>query len=327
MRKPVRRAFTLIELLVVVAIIALLVGLLLPAVQQAREAARRMQCKNNLKQLGLALQNYESAHGVFPPGYIAAGPLINGETDTSPGWSWGAMLLPQLDQAPLSLALDFKQPATALANTTALQTSLPVFLCPSDQFTGATFPVGDGLGATMATVAPASYAGSVGSDAADVALGLNNNGLGDGVLFRDSAVRLADVTDGASQTVLILERAWGNAQGTWTAAVPNGVIHRGLFNPCPGSDAATGLPPLLVLAHGHLMNTTTDTDSGLDDPSSFHSGGGHILMADGSVQFFKSTPSDAGINPDGSTRYTALSLILQALCTRAGNEVVGNGAF
>lgn len=322
-----RRGFTLIELLVVIAIIAILVAMLLPAVQQAREAARRSQCKNNLKQLGLALHNYESSFRVFPPGYVAGQPFVDGQTDTSPGWSWASMILPQLDQGPLSASINFSLPVQAAANATAIQTSLPVFLCPSDQFQGSTFPVGDGLGGTVATVAPASYAGSAGSDLTDVALGLNNDGLGDGIFFRNSSVRMAAIIDGASQTVLVLERAWGNAQGTWTGAIANGVILRGQFNPCPGSASATNLAPALVLAHGHLLNTTTDSDGGLDDPSSFHFGGAHALFADGSVHFLKSTSSDAGVNPDGSTRYTSMSLNLQALCTRAGKEVVDGDSY
>ena len=324
--KSRRRGFTLIELLVVVAIIAVLVGLLLPAVQQAREAARRTQCKNNLKQIGLALLNYESSFRVLPPGYIAGTRFIDGETDTSPGWSWGAMILPQLDQTPLSTSINFALPVQATANANAIQATLPSFLCPSDQFLGPTFPVGDGLGGSVATVAPASYAGSVGSDATDVSLGLNNDGLGDGVFYRNSSMRMASIVDGASQTIFVLERAWGSAQGTWSGAVANGMILRGQFNSCPGSAHATNLALCLVLAHGHLLNTTTDTDGGLDDPSSFHAGA-HALFGDGSVHFLKSTPSDAGINPDGSTRYTSMSLILQALCTRAGREVIDGDSY
>ena len=182
----VRRGFTLIELLVVIAIIAVLIALLLPAVQAAREAARRTQCVNNLKQMGLAFHNYHDAMSVFPPGYIAASPYIDGETDVSPGWSWASMILPQLDQSPLYSSINFWLPVAAPANTTATQTSLSVFLCPSDQIPGRTFAVTDGFGNTVATVAPSSYTDCTGSDAADVATGLNNDGLGNGLFFRNS---------------------------------------------------------------------------------------------------------------------------------------------
>lgn len=143
-----RRGFTLIELLVVIAIIAVLVSLLLPAVQQAREAARRTQCKNNLKQLGLALHNYHDTFNVFPPAWVT-GQQFNstGTVASNPGpagpveatiWSWGAMILPQLEQSAL---FNLVQPGTrridqnlALggANATALTTPLPASFCPSD---------------------------------------------------------------------------------------------------------------------------------------------------------------------------------------------------
>src|SRR6516164_352800 len=100
-----RRAFTLIEVLVVISIIGLLVALLLPAVQAAREAARRIQCVNNLKQLGLALHTYESASRSFPPGYVSS--FDASGNDTGPGWGWGAMLLPQIEQKPLFDTVNF----------------------------------------------------------------------------------------------------------------------------------------------------------------------------------------------------------------------------
>jgi prepilin-type N-terminal cleavage/methylation domain-containing protein/prepilin-type processing-associated H-X9-DG protein len=323
-----RRAFTLIELLVVIAIIAVLIALLLSAVQSAREAARRTQCVNNLKQIGLALHNYHDAILVFPPGYIAASKFIDGATDTAPGWSWAAMILPELDQGPLYSAINVWLPVQAPANLTATQTLLTAFLCPSDQLPGTTtFPITDSLGNTVATVTPSSYAACTGSDAADVALGLNNDGLGNGVFFRNSAIRMASITDGASQTVLILERAWGDTEGTWVGAPAGGVVLRGPFNPCPGSAFASYLAPCLVLAHCHLLNTNADTDSGLDDPSSFHPGGANVLFADGSVHFLKNVQSDAGTSADGSTRYTPSSLIQQALGTRSGGETVSSDSY
>jgi prepilin-type N-terminal cleavage/methylation domain-containing protein/prepilin-type processing-associated H-X9-DG protein len=325
--RPVRSGFTLIELLVVIAIIAVLTALLLPAVQAAREAARRAQCLNNLKQIGLALHNYHDAVSTLAPGYVAASRFVDGETDTAPGWSWASMILCQLDQAPLYASINVWLPVQAPANTTSSQTFLNVLVCPSDQLAGPTFPVGDGLGATVATVASTSYAACTGNDAADVALGLNNDGLGNGLFFRNSAIRMAAITDGTSQTVMIVERAWGDSEGTWTGAVAGGLIQRGPLNPCPIWGDATYLAPCLVLAHCNMLNTNSDYDGGLDDPSSFHPGGANILFADGSVHFLKSIVSNAGVNADGSTRYTPSSLILQALGTRSGGEVVSADSY
>jgi len=326
-RGPLAGGFTLIELLVVIAIIAVLIALLLPAVQAAREAARRAQCVNNLKQLGLALHNYHDALLALPSGYVAASAFKDGETDTAPGWSWASMILSQLDQVPLYASANFSLPVQAPANSTSVRTNLAVFLCPSDQFQGPTFAVTDGFGNTVATVAPSSYAASCGDDPSDTAFGFDNLGNGRGLFFRNSSVRIAGITDGTSQTILVEERAWGNAEGTWTGAVAGGYIERGLFNPCPGSADATYLAPCLVLAHCHMINTNADTDSGLDDSSSFHPGGANQLFGDGSVHFLRTVPNDAGVNPDGSTRYTPTSLIFQALGTRALGEVISSDSY
>jgi prepilin-type N-terminal cleavage/methylation domain-containing protein/prepilin-type processing-associated H-X9-DG protein len=297
------RGFTLIELLVVIAIIAVLIALLLPAVQAAREAARRAQCVNNLKQMGIALHNYHDSVQAFPPGYIASAPFLDGETDTAPGWGWASMILQQLDQGPLYASTNFFLPIQAPANTTATQTVLAAFLCPYDQLpAGGTFPVTDALNPprTIATVAPSSYAACTGNDAADVALGLNNDGLGNGLFYRNSRISVAAIVDGTSQTVMLEERAWGITEGTWVGAIPGGVVQRGPFNPCPSvtsGGAPYYLAPCLVLVHCNMLNTNSDMDSGLDDPSSFHPGGANTLFADGSVHFLRSIPSNAGVNP------------------------------
>ena len=134
------RGFTLIELLVVIAIIAILIALLLPAVQQAREAARRTQCKNNLKQIGLALYNYESTHRIFPPSCIT-NPYATGAIDgisfpddqmVGPsGFGWGALILPQLEQLPLYNQFNFSTACWSISNKVAAATPVSVFLCPS----------------------------------------------------------------------------------------------------------------------------------------------------------------------------------------------------
>ena len=136
LRQPSHRAFTLIELLVVIAIIAVLIALLLPAVQQAREAARRTQCKNNLKQFGLALHNYHDTHLLFPSAVFWTDANRDGQADTDVGhWAWGTMVLPFLEQGNLFTRLRAGA-LTPLQSHTAspgiLKTSLPVFLCPTD---------------------------------------------------------------------------------------------------------------------------------------------------------------------------------------------------
>src|SRR5436190_12519131 len=136
-----RRGFTLIELLVVIAIMAVLMGLLLPAVQKVREAASRLQCQNNLKQIGLALHNYEGVNGVFPPAYVTQNPAADGsafgvsygdEYRNGPtGFAWGVFLLPFLEQDNLYRQFDRDQPCWAPVNVLPARTRVNVFLCPS----------------------------------------------------------------------------------------------------------------------------------------------------------------------------------------------------
>jgi prepilin-type processing-associated H-X9-DG protein/prepilin-type N-terminal cleavage/methylation domain-containing protein len=303
-------AFTLIELLVVIAVIGILISLLLPAVQKVRESANRTQCTNNLKQIGLGLHNYHDANRAFPPGYTATGSYVDGETDTAPGWGWGAYLLPQLEQDNLYRNLGFSVPVEGAANATWVKTDVKVFLCPSDQPQLGGFTVVDASTTALATLAASSYAACTGGDESDT-----EAASGMGIFYRNSKTRIADVTDGTSQTLLVGERAWSNAQGAWAGVVTNARIQRGPRNPTPGSP--TGAAPSLVLAHSHLNNTTTDTDGGLDDFSSQHPGGSNFLFADGSVRFLKSIPSD--LSGGG---FTPESIAFQALGTRSGGEVV-----
>jgi prepilin-type N-terminal cleavage/methylation domain-containing protein/prepilin-type processing-associated H-X9-DG protein len=307
--------FTLIELLVVIAILGIIIGLLMPTIQRIREAAARLQCQNNLHQIGLALHQYHDINKGFPPGYRAFGPYVDGTTDTAPGWGWEAHILPYLEHKDIYKAIAFKLPIQHPRNAQAIQAVLPIYLCPSDLTPNAPFFVPNGFGSPVALAGPSSYAACVGGDETST-----TDATGAGVFFRNSHVRLTDIRDGTSSTFLIGERAWSNANGIWAGALPDGVLLRGQDNPCqpvvPGAwyPAAT-----LVLSHAHLNNAQSDPDgsAGMDDFSSKHRGGAHFLFADGSVHFVHSVPRD---NADGS--YTSDGLIFQALATRARGEYI-----
>jgi len=269
------RGFTLVELLVVIAIIGLLIALLLPAVQAAREASRRTQCRNNLKQLGIACQSYSNAKKVLPPGYVAsAGTTADA---TTPGWGWAAYLLANLDELPLYQQIDFAQP---LENQSAIQVRIPVLLCPSDNPAGAPFEVTDDALKVICMAAPASYAATVGSDASEV-----DDMVCNGVFYRNSRTRMVDITDGTSKTVFLGERAWADTNGIWAGAPNTAVTRPGESNPW---QTTTAPAPCLILVHNNWINIKTDSDGGLDDFSGKHPGGVNVLFADGSVRFIVS---------------------------------------
>jgi prepilin-type N-terminal cleavage/methylation domain-containing protein/prepilin-type processing-associated H-X9-DG protein len=295
-----RRGFTLIELLVVIAIIAILIGLLLPAVQKVRQAAARTQCTNNLKQMGLAMHNYHDANQAFPPGYVAAGAYDDGATDTAPGWGWPALLLPYLEQDNLFRQINLAQPVAA---SPAIQVRVPTYLCPADSPPPGAFGLSDATGTLVALAAPSSYAGTVGDDSSDCA-----DPTGNGVFYRNSRTRFGDITDGTSQTVMAGDRAWADTQGIWAGAPSGAVVRAGARNPWP---KATAPAPVFVLAHNNWVNIKTDADGGLDDFSSYHTNGVNLLFADGSVHFIGS------ITADGPQRRA-----FWALGTRAGGEVI-----
>jgi prepilin-type N-terminal cleavage/methylation domain-containing protein/prepilin-type processing-associated H-X9-DG protein len=299
--------FTLVELLVVIAVIAILISLLLPAVQSAREAARRTQCRNNLKQIGLAFHNYHDAMRLFPPGYVAGSADI---TNTSPGWGWGAMILPYLEQTALNRKLDYRLSLTDPNNATPVQTFVPGFVCPSDIFSPAPFTIASDAAGTMPVVqlTPCSYVGCVGNDASAVD---ENSAPWNGILYRNSKTRISDITDGTTYTIMVGERAWCQVNGTWIGAPNTGLIQAGKFNRgAPATESAA----FAILGHSHFINGIgQDNDANMDDFSSTHPGGAHCLFADGSVRYLQNTISD---DPAG------WPVIVQAMGTRAGGEMI-----
>ena len=278
-----RAAFTLVELLVVIAIIGILVGLLLPAVQSAREAARRMQCSNNLKQIGLAMHNYESAFGRLPAGYLSyatrngAGPAwaaIDQDTwDASPGWGWAAQLLPFMEQTPLANALRFDRSIWDASNRPFVQTQIATFLCPSASGDQESFVVRDATGNALTRYAEpirlgrSNYIASHGQESCWGDCGASSQGLvftniytgetktvqingnarnvADGPFYRNSGTRFAEVSDGLSNTKFVGEHSSRLSEKTWVGVVPGAFTHPQFLTPENGPDAAA----TLVLCH------------------------------------------------------------------------------
>jgi prepilin-type N-terminal cleavage/methylation domain-containing protein/prepilin-type processing-associated H-X9-DG protein len=299
MRKDHRRGFTLIELLVVIAIIGLLVALLLPAVQAAREAARRGQCVNNLKQLGLALQTYESASRVFPSGYISG--FDASGNDTGPGWGWATLLLPQIEQKPLYDSINFNLAIEDNANATSRLTRLAVHLCPSDNEPVSWWAVTrDATGTPLQNVCQVAGGNYVG------VYGTSDPGIdGDGIFYRDSNTSIANITDGTAQTLALGERARALGVATWVGSVTGTALF-------PLEDDGIGYPrvesaPGMILGHAGGNITPGSPQGEVNQFYSRHPGGLNFGFADGHVLFLKTTMN-----------YRTF----RALATRAGGEVI-----
>jgi prepilin-type N-terminal cleavage/methylation domain-containing protein len=327
------RGFTLIELLVVIAIIAILISLLLPAVQQAREAARRSQCRNNMKQIGLAMHNYEATHNVFPPGRL--------ERPGDSKWvSWGVMILPYVDQAPLYNRYNHDLRWNAAGNAAVTGTSLSVYLCPSvpgsgrfDRNTAALYS-----GANTPPAAAADYGST--SRVATIfwtSLGLPAPAASalNGIMARPAESpqsRMRDCTDGLSNTIMVTENAgapqWYNTAGPGQLGSNPG--QQGAVG--SGSGATVFVSGSTLLAEGtgwadpdRNMTVSGAATSGADmyktgrvplaplnvtndsEPFGFHEGGIMATMGDGSVKFISE-------NID--------LLTFAGSITRAGSEVI-----
>jgi prepilin-type N-terminal cleavage/methylation domain-containing protein/prepilin-type processing-associated H-X9-DG protein len=310
-RARLRRAFTLIELLVVISIIGMLVALLLPAVQAAREAARRAQCANNLKQIGVAMHTYHEAHNTFPPGYISRTqtPAPN-SPETGPGWGWGTMILYQLEQKPLFDSTNFSLAITDPAARTVRTTALNSYLCPSSAGKSGPVILQDGSGNSLISdLSAGNYIASAGQLTPEEFPAENN-----GVFYRNSRISAAMVTDGLSTTLMAGERSRNVADATWVGVVPFAQVCTNLGWNVRECDTAC------VMALGHTgpspdqawVDVPNYKGAGADDFWSLHSGGCNFLFCDGSVRFIKET-----VNPH----------TFSFLSTRAGNEVLSASDF
>jgi len=290
-----RRAFTLVELLVVIAIIGVLIGMLLPAVQMVREAARRTACANNMRQLGLAAMNYESAHQYLPPGWITQ----DGVTPIAePGWGWSAQLLPYLEAQNLYEQIDLNVAIDDPMHESVLETPLPIFMCPSDpapRLVNLDIHIEHGHPSPLVGPMPqthnhdhllagrSNYSGVFGSNEIE-----DDPAAGNGMFFANRRIRLADVTDGLSNTLMIGERRNDVATISWVGVVP-----------------WIDEPAARIV--GAADHTPNHPDGHFEDFRSYHPAGINVVLADGSTHFIPET-----IDQD----------LWGDMATRSGGEVI-----
>jgi prepilin-type N-terminal cleavage/methylation domain-containing protein len=297
------RGFTLVELLVVIAIIGVMVSLLLPAVQAAREAARRVTCSNNLKQQSLALLNYESAYRLFPPSYVAntRDPRRDPFTFDGPnGFAWSALILPQLDQAVLHGRLQMESACWETAQGEAVRARLPFFLCPSATRGEGPVQVRDSSGRVLATFGRSTYVANAGQEEPWGEPAEDYRGIADGPLYRNSCTRLSDVSDGLSHTVFLGEHHPVLSDKTWVGVVPGALVCANQPNRFPlaqcdlaatllnvhSGPSKSEIDPVLGFAPIHPPNSPL---SNVCQMYSEHVGGALVSMGDGSVRFISAT--------------------------------------
>lgn len=289
-----RSGFTLLELLVVVAIIAILIALLLPAIQSIRERARSTQCANNLMQLGLALANYASTHTVLPPGVVnPKGPILN--MPSGYHHSWTVQILPYLGQANIYRHININRGVYDDANQTVMEVVIATYLCPSNGFRG-----------------QSNYVGC--HHDVEAAIDADNSG----VLYLNSRVRLDEIPDGTSHTILLGEVLSGPPSLGWSSGTRATLRNTG--SPIDKKDWAVspGSPKPVGSVTRDFAGVLALTEQGIlplefvGGFSSFHPDGANFLLCDGSAKFLKNS-----INAE----------IYRRLGNRADGEVVGDDAY
>ena len=305
--KQHRSGFTLVELLVVIAIIGILIGMLLPAVQQVREAARRIQCGNNVRQLALGLMNYESAQMELPAGWMTESDDVLDE----PGWGWSARILPFVEAGNLYQQIDFDSEIAADHNLDAINQNVPLFTCPSD-------PADDIIDLDVhiegehdhgdddddhededgddddhehdgpILAGRSNYSGVFGSNEIE-----DSPSDGNGIFFAGKEMKFGQISDGLSNTMLVGERRNDLGTISWVGVV----------------DSVDEKFARIVGAADHPPN---HPDGHFEDFRSYHTGGVNVVLGDGSVHFIIDEVNE---------------LEFQALATRAGGEVISGDVF
>ncbi len=311
-----KSGFTLIELLVVIAIIAVLIALLLPAVQQAREAARRSQCRNNLKQIGLAMHNYVDVHGMLPPGFVRNPDVV----DDGGHWAWTAMILPFIDLGNVynQLQVGPRTPIDNMIDDTTrpvMQRSEQSFRCASEgnapkvhvvdgyklaangtnYFLGVTNYIAVNNIALIRTQRPTDPQ--------------NGTTGGVGAFFQNSNIQFRDIVDGTSNTLLVGERVYQfrrdfrTCAGTWLATRDfngNGPAHQNHPNGANGWQE--GAKTVLGTIHHPLNVAAGWNEAGSSGFSSHHDGGVHFVFADGAVRFISQNISAPAASSNGTVQ-------------------------
>jgi prepilin-type N-terminal cleavage/methylation domain-containing protein len=297
-RPPVRcgkhlTAFTLVEILVVIAIISVLAALMLPAIQMARESARKTRCANNLKQVGLALHNYMDTKKAFPPGYTTK--VLPNLEDAGPGWAWGARILPYIEEASVHEQVNLEAAIESDAGKVRL-TSLAIFICPSDGLFEPIIDIPEKKSEqVLCQMAAANYVASAGTVRPTCKICRDHF---DGVFGRNRAIEPRELEDGLSKTLAVGERSSFWARAVMWGVVPNSKLPD---NQQPGKYA--GGP-------GYVLGTTfkegfnielspldvEEKDTYAESFGSQHPGGSFFLFCDAGVRFVWDSTDPAVMN-------------------------------